>query len=104
MTIGSYKRQFTHLIRDAILFDNKIVVLLEIPFNDNTINNIYAVNRKCDILWQSEDISRVYKNQLLLPYEQMVVENGEIRASDFYGRRYYINGDNGKIIKRDIIK
>ena len=50
MTIGSYKRQFTHLIRDAILFDNKIVVLLEIPFNDNTINNIYAVNRKCDIL------------------------------------------------------
>lgn len=102
--IGKKRKRFTYLIRDAKLCKDKVIILLDIPFNDNEINNLFAINENCEILWQSEDLRGVFINQTLLPYEQMVIVDNEVRVFDFYGRRYYINSDNGKIIKRDITK
>lgn len=104
LIIGTHKVEFLRLIRDAKLIDDKIIVLLEIPADDDTINNLYAICNSGEILWQAEDLRKIFGNQLLLPYEQMVIENKEIRASDFYGRRYFIDSENGKVIKRDITK
>lgn len=102
--IGKKEKRFAYLIRDAKLCKDKVIILLDIPFNDNEINNLFAINENCEIVWQAEDLRGVFTNQTLLPYEQMVIVDNEIRVSDFYGRRYYINNDNGKIIKRDITK
>lgn len=104
LTVNQYNKQFSHLIRDVQMIDDKIIVLLAIPPNDNTINNLYALNNKCEILWQAQDLKAVFNEKMLLPYEQIVIDKQEIRASDFYGRRYYVNSENGKIIKRDITK
>ncbi len=102
--IGKKRKRFTYLIRDAKLCKDKVIILLDIPFNDNEINNLFAIDENCEIVWQAEDLRGVFVNQTLLPYEQMVIVDNEVRVSDFYGRRYYINSDNGKIIKRDITK
>ena len=102
--IGEKIKEFAYLIRDAKLCEDKIIVLLEIPFEDDEINNLYALNEKCEIIWRVEDLKDIFKNQVLLPYEQMVIEDKVAIVSDFYGRRYYINCDDGKIMKRDIAK
>lgn len=47
-------------------------------------------------MWQSQDLSLLYQNSKnLLPYEQMGFKDGYIYASDFYGRNYKINVNNG---------
>ena len=87
------------------IFDNKILVLLSIPQKDTeTIDNIYAVSDKGNIIWRSESLKQLYPDQINLPYEYMTVNGSEIEATDFYGRRYFINIKDGRIIKRDVVK
>lgn len=49
-------------------------------------------------------LTAIIPAEKLLAYEQMVIHNQEIRATDFYGRRYFISAYDGKILKRDITK
>jgi hypothetical protein len=92
-------------IRTVIPYKNNYIVLLSIPFNDSEINNLYCLNSHAELLWQSQDLSLLYQNSKnLLPYEQMGFKDGYIYASDFYGRNYKINVNNGKIEGFDIVK
>lgn len=104
LMINNHSVDFPYPIRDVKKLGEKVIVLLAIPFNENTVDNLYAVSEYGEIVWQSQCLKDVYPEERLLPYEQMVISNQEIRAIDFYGRRYYINAANGKIIKRDITK
>lgn len=99
-----YKVMFDYPIRDAKIFDKNIIVLLSIPYNDDTIDNLFSVNIQGEVMWRSQQLKEVYPKEKLLPYEQMVINEYEIKVSDFYGRRYFINPSNGRIIKRDITK
>lgn len=99
-----YAVKFDYPIRDAKLFDRNIIVLLSIPYNDDTIDNLFSVNVQGQIIWRSQQLKQVFPKEKLLPYEQMVINEQEIKVSDFYGRRYFINPSNGRIIKRDITK
>ncbi len=105
LKIDNIKKEFTHTIEKIQVKDNKILVLLSIPQDDNeTIDNIYAVSEKGDIIWRSESLEKLYPNQINLPYEYMTVNHDEILATDFYGRRYFIDIKDGKIKKRDVVK
>ena len=65
---------------------------------DTEINNLYGLDSKANIIWQSEDISTRFPDfKNLLPYEQFGIKDGYIFASDFLGRNYQINAVNGKI-------
>lgn len=96
--------EFKYDIRDAKVIDNQIIVLLSIPFNVDEIDNIYAVSLDCKITWKVESLSIINPNGNNLPYENMFFNNGELTATDFYGRRYFINIADGTIEKRDIVK
>ena len=91
---------FSYEIRSIIPLSDKVIVLLSIPQNDQTINNIYAVNHTGKIIWEVQD------NQLdrKLPYEHMILLDDKLTATDFYGRRSFINPSNGKIMKKDVVK
>lgn len=101
LIINGYSIEFSHEIRQLELVKNKLIVLLSIPQNDNTLDNIYAVTDTADVLWRVESLVVDY---LRLPYEQMVIHGDEIRATDFYGRRVFISENTGKILKKDIVK
>lgn len=105
LNIGNIKKEFIHVIEKVQVIDNKIIVLLSIPQEDTeTIDNIYAVSDKGDMIWRSESLKELYPNQINLPYEYMTIDNNEIQATDFYGRRYFIDIKDGKIKKRDVVK
>ena len=93
---GSYDFEFN--IRIVIQYKENYVVLLAIPFNQTEINNIYCLDSDAKLVWQVEDLSARYPElKTLLPYEQMEIKDDIIFASDFYGRNYQINVNNGKI-------
>ena len=73
--------------------------------NHIEINNIYCMDAKAKLLWRSEDLSMLYpKLKNLLPYGQMEIKDDIIFASDFYGRNYKINANDGKIEGFDMVK
>ena len=81
----------------VIKYEEKYIVLLSIPFDCNEINNIYCFDTQAELVWQSEDLSILYPKLNNLPYEHMGIKDGAIYATDFYGRKYKINIDTGKI-------
>lgn len=92
-------------IRAVIEYKKNYIVLLAIPFNKIEINNIYCLDNQAKLVWQSEDLSVRYPElKNLLPYEQMGIKDDIIFASDFYGRNYKLNVNNGKIEGFNIVK
>lgn len=104
LIINNHHVNFLFPIRTAQILDGNIIVLLAIPFNNDTVDNLYLIDSNGEIVWQSQKLKELYPTEKLLPYEQMVIDEQGIRVTDFYGRRYFIDLSNGKIIKRDIIK
>ncbi len=96
--INNSNYDFDFDIRTVIQYKETYVVLLAIPFNRTEINNIYCIDEDAKLVWQAEDLSIRYPElKNLLPYEQMGIKDDIIFASDFYGRSYKINVNNGKI-------
>jgi len=97
LVINSRHVEFHFNIRVAVEYFDSVIILLNIPFTEDDINNIYCVNALGKVVWQSEDLNLLYPNVRNLPYEQMGIRDNILHASDFYGRSYSINLDNGKI-------
>lgn len=93
--------KFNYDIRDIKMVDNQVIVLLSIPFDVDEPSNIYAVSVDCKIIWKVESLKPNGNN---LPFENIFLNNGVLTATDFYGRRYFINTTNGMIERKDIVK
>ena len=104
LNIDSKIIKFKYDIRDTKVVNNQVIVLLSIPFNNNEIDNIYSVSLDANINWRVESLNVINPGGNNLPYENMFLKNEELTATDFYGRRYFINTINGEIIKKDIVK
>ena len=98
--------KFSHNIRQfKTIGDDSVAVLLSIPGNDNTLDNIYCYFSNGIIKWQVQPVKEVFPElKQVFPFEQMSIIDGVISATDFYGRRFMINPDDGKILSKDIVK
>lgn len=103
---GIKKIRFKLKIRTLISLDKFVVVLLEVPYTDNeTLNNIHAFNMLGDKIWTVQAVSEKYPNlNKYLPFENLVYSDKMLRASDFMGRRFFINPKDGKLLDMDTVK
>lgn len=105
LTLNNKKITFKHNIRQVNAENDNIIVLLGIPNNDQTLDNIYCYGQNGIIKWQVQSIKEAFPEMKnVFPFEQMAVIDGKLSASDFYGRRFFINIDDGQIIGKDIVK
>ncbi len=102
--INGNNHHFDHNIREVIKYKDTYIVLLEIPFSSDEINNIFCLDENANIKWQSEDLSKKYPKRRNLSYEGMELEENIIYANDFLGRDYCIDAENGKILGYKISK
>lgn len=103
--IDDNEHTFQFDIRSVLVCKAYYVVLLSIPFNENYINNLFCIDNNAHIIWQSEDILKKYPDiNNPLPYEQVLLKDGILYASDFYGRYFTISVETGDIISRGIGK
>lgn len=97
--------KFSHKIRQFKTIGDDVIVLLAIPGNDDTLDNIYCYGSYGIIKWQVQPIKEAFPDmKQVFPFEQMTLVDGQISATDFYGRRFMIDASNGKITKKDIVK
>ena len=96
--------EFQYDIRTVVQHKGKYIVLLGIPFTCDEINNIYCLDEQANLVWQSEDLATLYPKLINLAYEHMGIKDDVLYASDFCGRLYRINVNNGKIEGCDIVK
>ncbi|MBR1943524.1 hypothetical protein IJ843_07300 [bacterium] len=91
---------FDFEVGNALAVDDKVIFLLKIPYDNNTLKNIYCLSDSCQFIWQVQSVLEAYPDlNEELPFENMVLrENGNISASDFYGRNFDIDTNNGKIL------
>ncbi len=105
LTLNNKKIKFDHNIRQIDAYDDNVIILLEIPNNDNTLDNIYCYGQNGIIKWQVQSIKEAFPEMKnAFPFEQMSIIDDKISASDFYGRRFFINIADGQIVGKDIVK
>ncbi|MTB63933.1 hypothetical protein GGG87_02820 [Streptococcus sp. zg-86] len=95
-------KTFDFNIRTIIELEKIIIILLEIPFENNVYkNNILAVDYNGNVVWTLNNIGYT-KN--IYPMEQINLIDDYLYATDFYGRRLKISVDTGEIIEFSISK
>ncbi|WP_423832018.1 hypothetical protein ACO4C2_01465 [Streptococcus equinus] len=101
--VAGKKIIFDFDIRTIINLKDCILVLLSIPFNSNSLNNIYAISLKTgEVIWKVASCDK-WKNPL--PYENMSqISEDQLVATDFYARKVIIDVKTGKIIETGISK
>lgn len=105
LTLNNKTIKFDHNIRQFKTIGDDIVVLLSIPGNDSTLDNIYCYSSIGIIKWQVQPLKDAFPElKQVFPFEQMSIIDGVISATDFYGRRFMINPKDGKILSKDIVK
>lgn len=103
--VGVNEYSYKYYIRSAIVIGNQIVVLLDIPNDENVINNVFSVSPNGKVKWFIQPVNeRFPKMQKPLPMESLTYDGQYLLTTDFYGFRYFINPVDGKIIDRDFVK
>ena len=92
---GEITRTFQFTIRDLIEVDEECIVLLEIPFDSLEKNNIIRLDCRGTVVWT---IANSGYSKLIYPFEQMILIDGWLYATDFYARRCKIDISSGKIV------
>lgn len=91
---------FDFNIDTLIIMDTKIIVLLDIPYDSSELDNIYAVDLKGKIIWRVEKAAKKYSKLRHDPYVGISMLDDKLLARQFYGQRYIIDPDTGKLIER----
>jgi len=89
--------KFEFDIRQVIVHGDLTFVLLSIPGQCQSIRNVYCY--KCgEKKWQVEDLNRKFPLRKNLPFEIIQkADDSRLIGTDFYGRRYCIDMENGMI-------
>lgn len=87
-------------IDTLIVMDDKIIVLLDIPYDSSELDNIYAVNLSGKIIWRIEKVAKKFPKLRHDPYVGISMLDDKLLARQFYGQRYLIDLATGKIIER----
>lgn len=99
---GKVIKSFKFEIRNIIEHDYEFIVLLEIPFdNESEKNNILRIDASGNVVWTINN-SRYSNNSY--PFEQMTLRDGWLYATDFYARRLKVDIKTGKIVDMAISK
>ena len=99
---GKDIKTFKFEIRNVIEHGDEFVVLLDIPFdNESEKNNILRIDASGNVLWMIDNSG--YSNNIY-PFEQMTLRDGWLYATDFYARSLKVDIKTGKIVDMAISK
>lgn len=97
--------EFDYEIRKVKELDNLLIVLLSIPFNEKTTENVYGIDKTGNVVWQVQDPRDIYSIKSHMPYENIgIIEGEKVFLTDFYGRGYVINSSDGTIFQKFLSK
>jgi len=106
LTLPFNKISFKQNIDKILEAKGRIVVLLDIPNDDDTIDNIFALDINGNKLWRVQSLKDYNSNiTQFSPYVGInLLENGNISATNYFGMSYEISVTDGKILNATLTK
>ena len=101
LQVGTGEITFPYRIWQAKELFGLLIVVLAIPPDSSDIDNIFAVNQQCEIVWQIQSRYALDKSCLDEPYTCVSVRGDCLMAVSYFGKRYLVNPETGTIIGRD---
>lgn len=102
LSIGDIKITAKYPIKQVESINGKYVVLLKIPrveLGTEELNNILCYDENGKMSWQISDKlppNIISKEQI--PYVAIQIVSGKLYATDFWGRKFNVDEENGKLI------
>ncbi len=106
LTLPFSKISFKQNIDKILEAKGRIIVLLDIPNDDETIDNIFALDINGKKLWRVQSLKEYNSNiTQFSPYVGIsLLENGNITATNYFGMSYEISVADGKILNATLTK
>lgn len=101
--VSNKKVEFKYNIRFIKNVNDILIILLEVPYNATYLDNVFGVSSSGEIIWRIENVGKACSIKNQLPYENLFAHENDIFVSNFYGRRYFFNPFNGKILSNDAL-
>ena len=95
--------QFDNKIMDAVEYAGKVVVVFETD-EDDGYDNIFCYTLEGKLLWRIKRAPIDIGGTARSPYVGVNVIDGKCRAIDFFGRRFWVDVENGRILSKDIVR
>ena len=108
LNIGDTKITVKYPIKQVESISGKYVVLLKIPrveLGAEELNNILCYDENGEMCWRISDklpSNIVSKEQI--PYVAIQIMNGKLYATDFWGRKFNIDVENGNLMDVKIVR
>ncbi len=106
LTLPNKSVKFPFNIDSMLVYNGVFVVLLDIPNEDNTIDNIFALDIDGKKLWRVQSVAKAYPEiTQFSPYIGMtLLESGNISATNYFGVNYEISIEDGAILSKRMVK
>ena len=107
LNISDIKIAVKYPIKQVESIRGKYVILLKIPrveLGTEELNNILCYDENGKMLWRISDklpSNIVSKEQI--PYVVIQILNGKLYATDFWGRKFNVDAENGKLMDVKIV-
>ena len=99
ISYGDNSVRFKFPVRESIPPDDNLIVLLDIPAENPTTDNICCLNSDLKIVWWTSPLKEKYPNIKICPYEDMILDDGLLIAFDFLCRRFEIDPKTGEVLR-----
>lgn len=93
---GCFEIKFRDKVEKVLVFGDRLIVLVNTNNEEKFNENVFSVSYEAEILWR---IERVVHAQEISPYINIVKEQGKLVAHNLDGKSYWVNVENGKIIR-----
>ncbi len=101
--INGKEMQFNNKVIEAAEYEKKVIIVFETD-EDGGYDNVFCYTLESQLLWRIKPAPVEIGGTARSPYVGVDVIDGRCRAIDFFGRRFWVNIENGDIISKDIVK
>ncbi len=108
LSIGHTKITAKYPIKQVESISEKYVVLLKIPrveLGTEELNNVLCYDENGKMCWRiSDELPSNIVSKEQIPYVAIQTMNGKLYATDFWGRKFNVDAENGKLIDVKIVR
>lgn len=102
LTIGNIQIKTKYQIKKIEKINGKYIVLLKIPrvyLGDEELNNILCYDEEGRMCWRiSNQLPADIISKEQIPYVAIQIVDGKLYATDFLGRKFHVDIENGKLV------
>ncbi len=99
--VNNKKIVFDYNIEEVVETSGILIVLLDIPTKDNTVDNVYGIAND-NIIWRIQSYLEIDPHFKQTSYVHIKKkEDNKMIVVDFCGCRFIVNSLNGKIVGRE---